>query len=134
MCVTACIHVHSTHVGSALYIHGSMGINCQMFAPTTFKVFRHLCSEELQHHSWLLQLREKEGKTHLCVLYSITPILTFCALMMTYVCESLITCKQFKRFCSLLVLMLLIITWLIQSIILSILFLTIISFDNAYLK
>ena len=38
-----CIHVHSPHMGSALYMHGSMGINCRMFAPTTFKVFRRLC-------------------------------------------------------------------------------------------
>ena len=43
----ACMHVHSPHVGSALYIHGSMGINCWMIAATTFKVFRRLWSHLL---------------------------------------------------------------------------------------
>ena len=43
VCVCDCMHVHSPHVGSALYMHGSTGINCRMFAPTTFNVFRRLC-------------------------------------------------------------------------------------------
>ena len=43
MCVCNCMHVHSPHMGSVLCMHGSMGINCQMLAPTTFKLFWHIC-------------------------------------------------------------------------------------------
>ena len=43
VCVYNCMHVHSPHVGSVLYMHGSTGTSCRMFAPTTLKVFRRLC-------------------------------------------------------------------------------------------
>ena len=35
------MHAHSPHVGSL----GYTGINCQMLAPTTFKIFRHLWTQ-----------------------------------------------------------------------------------------
>ena len=43
VCVRVCNCMHP-HMGSVLYVHGFMGINCQMFAPTTFKVFQCLWS------------------------------------------------------------------------------------------
>ena len=45
---------------------------------------------ELQYHSWLLQHKEKEGKTYSRGLYIAIPIVKFCFLTMMYVCESLI--------------------------------------------